>query len=99
MSFGWSMAAMAAFTAYTSYEGYKSQSAALRQAKQAAQAQQLASDEANNRANAKRPDVAALMSANVLASKNGQAGTMLTGPSGVDTTDLKLGKSNLLGGS
>ena len=54
--------------------------------------------EANNKANAKTPDATALMAANLAASKNGQAGTLLTGPGGVDPNSLKLGRSTLLGG-
>jgi hypothetical protein len=38
------------------------------------------------------------MAANVLAGKAGQSGTMLTGPQGVDPTQLTLGKQTLLGG-
>ena len=106
MSFAWTISTWMAITAgataavslYTSDQASKNQANALQQAKQQAQSQQLASDEANNRANAKSPDVAALMSANLLAAKNGQAGTMLTGPSGVDPNSLTLGKNTLLGG-
>ena len=51
-----------------------------------------------NRANAKSPDVGALLSANSQAAKGGQSGTMLTGPSGIDPNSLSLSKSSLLGG-
>ena len=60
---------------------------------------QQQSDEANNRANAKSPDITAMLSANMLAGKQGQSGTMLTGSSGIDPSLLTLGKSSLLGGS
>jgi hypothetical protein len=52
-------------------------------------------DEANNRANAKAPDVTAAMAAN--AGKMGNASTSLTGPQGVDPTTLTLGKASALG--
>lgn len=55
-------------------------------------------DQANNLANAKQPDIAGLASRNAMDAKGGQAGTMLTGPTGVDPKTLLLGKSTLLGG-
>lgn len=55
-------------------------------------------DQAMNRANAKQPNVSKLRGANVNAAKGGQSGTMLTGPQGVDTSTLTLGKATLLGG-
>lgn len=55
-------------------------------------------DQATNRANAKSPDVAGLLSANTLSAKAGQSGTMLTGTQGVDPNTLMLGKKTLLGG-
>jgi hypothetical protein len=67
------------------------------QAKANALKTQQASEEANNKANAKSPDVTAMLSANLLAGKSGQSGTMLTGPSGVDAGTLTLGKASLLG--
>ena len=67
-------------------------------AKDAAKVTAQNTDEANNRATSKAPDSAALMAANVLAGKSGQSGTMLTGPQGVDPSQLTLGKNSLLGG-
>lgn len=55
-------------------------------------------DQANNRANSKAPDLAALFGQNVLNAKGGQSGTMLTGAQGVDPNSLLLGKKTLLGG-
>lgn len=103
MSFGWTAAtwaaiASAAVTAYSTDQSRKVGNSAQDQAKRQAESQQLAADEANNKANGKTPDVGALLSANLLASKNGQAGTLLTGPGGVDPASLKLGKASLLGG-
>ena len=54
-------------------------------------------DQAMNKANAKQPNVGKLQGANVNAAKGGQSGTMLTGPQGVDTSTLTLGKATLLG--
>ena len=50
-----------------------------------------------NRANQKQPDTTSMMAANLQAAKGGQSGTMLTGPTGVDLDQLKLGKTTLLG--
>jgi len=51
----------------------------------------------NNRINAKHPDVSGLSSGNKLEAKGGQSGTLLTGPKGVNKSDLTLGKKTLLG--
>lgn len=106
MSFGWtaatwiavSVGATGAATLYGADRNRKLQNTAQDQAKAQAQSQQIAADEANNKANAKSPDTTALMAANLLASKNGQAGTLLTGPGGIDASTLKLGKTTPLGG-
>lgn len=50
-----------------------------------------------NRANAKNPNVNALLAAAQMASKSGADGTMLTGPSGVNAGSMQLGKITLLG--
>lgn len=70
---------------------------ANRIAQDAAKANAKAMDEAANRANAKSPDVAAMLSANEQAAKGGAAGTMLTGATGIDPSTLQLGKNTLLG--
>jgi alanine dehydrogenase len=54
-------------------------------------------DQANNKLNAKRPDIGAMLSANQSAAAGGGAGTMLTGVGGVDPSTLQLGKNTLLG--
>lgn len=54
-------------------------------------------DQDFNRANQKKPDTAAILSAAQQAGKGGASGTMLTGPQGVDPASLTLGKSTLLG--
>ena len=93
-------AAAVAGTAYSIYSGEKQASAqksAQQQAMANANAQAKAADEATNRANQKQPDTSAILSAAMQAGKGGQSGTMLTGPSGVQSSDLSLGKSTLLG--
>ncbi len=55
-------------------------------------------DQANNKANAKKPNLAGLYQDNAMAGKAGIAGTMLTSPTGVDRSSLTLGKTTLLGG-
>lgn len=74
------------------------QRVATDQATQQAKATADAADQANNRANAKSPDLGAIASATEQAAKGGQSGTLLTGPTGVDTSSLLLGKKTLLGG-
>ncbi len=97
----WLAVAAVATTAtslYNAKEQRTANSQALDQQREVAAKNAVLSDEANNRANAKKPDIMALMSANALSGKAGQSGTMLTGPSGVDPASLTLGKSTLLGG-
>ena len=102
MSFAWAYYAVTAIgAAATVYSADRSRTAtntandqAIKQAKDTA----AAADRANNAANAKTPDVAAMLAANLAAGKSGAAGTMLTGPGGIDPTQLTLGKSSLLGG-
>lgn len=73
------------------------QSTAQAQATAVADKQATAATEANNKANAKSPDVGAMLSANQQAAKSGAAGTMLTGSGGIDPASLNLGKTTLLG--
>jgi hypothetical protein len=73
------------------------QQAAQQQAVNAAQGQRKRSEMAMNRANQQQPNVAGIMEAASAASSGGAAGTMLTGPTGVDPNALALGKSSLLG--
>lgn len=88
----------------TGYSIYAGERAASRQQEASAQAaknaQQTAdqADQAMNRANQKKPNVAGMLSANQQSAKSGVSGTMLTGPSGVNPVDLTLGKNTLLGG-
>lgn len=73
------------------------QKSAQAQAAQQAAKQQELNQEQINKANAKQPNLGAFLSQNMLAAKNGNSGTMLTGPQGVDPNSLSLGKSTLLG--
>ena len=87
-------------TAYSIYNGQQQASAqksAQQQAADQANKQAKAAEEATNRANQKQPDTSAILSAAMQAGKSGQSGTMLTGPTGVQGSDLTLGKSTLLG--
>lgn len=103
MSFGWSAATWAAVagatvSAATAVTANDNARRAGAQAKTQALATAQQADEANNRANAKTPDSAAAMATAILAGKAGNSGTMLTGPQGIDPTQLTLGKASLLGG-
>jgi D-arabinose 1-dehydrogenase-like Zn-dependent alcohol dehydrogenase len=73
------------------------QQTAQKQAVASAEKQNQQSQELVNRANQRRPDVSSIMQAAADSSKGGAAGTMLTGPTGVDPNSLALGKSSLLG--
>lgn len=87
-----------AMQAYSANQAAGAQKDASAQAATAAKVQADQTDQANNRANAKQPNVGALSDANAMAAKGGQSGTMLTGPQGIDPKSMLLGKSTLLGG-
>lgn len=82
---------------YQGQQQASAQRAAQQQAKDAAAKQADQADQANNRANAKSPDVAAMLTGNQNAATAGASGTMLTGTAGVNPTTLQLGKNTLLG--
>lgn len=88
--------------AYVSYaQGKKAagiQQAAADQAENNARATAELAQQAFNKSNQKRPNTGAMLSSNQMAGKGGQAGTMITGPGGIDPSLLKLGKTTLLGG-
>ena len=92
------MAAVAVVSAGSAYVSHQDQKDAQAQARDQAKKTATAADEANNKANQKRANSSALLSSNQMAAKAGQAGTMLTGPTGVDPSALQLGKTTLLGG-
>lgn len=87
----------AGVAAYQGNQQKKATKAAASQAESNAQATAKQSELANNKANAKTPDTAALSAANVLAANGGQGSTMLTGAAGVTNDQLSLGKTTLLG--
>jgi hypothetical protein len=73
------------------------QKQAQAEASAAAEKQAKASEQAMNAANRKSPDVSSIVAAAETTQQGGVGSTMLTGPTGVDPNDLKLGKSTLLG--
>lgn len=73
------------------------QKAATAEATKQAKITADAATEASNRANQKKPDSMAILASAQGMAKGGAAGTMLTGPSGVDPAALQLGKTTLLG--
>ena len=100
--------AAVAGTAYSVVAGQdakKKQEEAMRnqekaQAQQLAQAQrqQRQSEMAMNAANRRQPDVSGIMERAGRQAGGGPSATMLTGPGGVDPSQLSLGRSTLLGG-
>lgn len=98
---GYVSAAVAAVGVAVSYQNGQQQKKAAadanEQAKQSALKQEQQAEQAFNAANKKQPDTNALLSAAQQSGKAGASGTMLTGPQGVDTSSLSLGKSTLLG--
>ena len=98
---GAALAIAATGTGYSIYEGERTadmQRRSQRQALADAKATAQSADEANNRANQKRPNANAILAAAQQAAKGGMGGTLLTGPQGVGSDELSLGKSTLLGG-
>lgn len=78
-------------------EQKKAAEKASQQAQDNANKQAAQADQDMNRANQKKPDTSAILSAASQAGKAGASGTMLTGPQGVDPNALNLGKNTLLG--
>ena len=91
-------AASTAYSAYAQKEAADEQRRAQDKATATAEKNAKLADEASNRANQKRPDVNAIMSAASQAAKGGSSGTMLTGPQGAGADAGSLGKTSLLGG-
>ncbi len=67
---------------------------ALAQNKESSEKALAQQERENNRKNAKKPNVAALLNKNNLATQNE---TLLAGPQGVDPSTLRLGQNTLLG--
>lgn len=92
------MAVAAAASANSAEQQRKATSQGRAQALRTAEKTEAEATRANNRANQKTPDLAAMLAANQLAATGGQGSTMLTGPGGVNPNSLSLGKSSLIGG-
>lgn len=95
---GGAIIASAAVQYESSRDQLKAQRSAQDQAAAQARAQSAQAEQSMNAANKKKPDIGALLAGNMLGTKGGVGGTMLTGPGGVDPSALTLGKSTLLGG-
>jgi uncharacterized protein HemX len=98
-------AAGAGYSIVAGQQGKKQQERAMQQQERAqaaqlaqTQAQQRRSEMAMNAANRKQPDVSSIMERAGQQAGGGPSSTMLTGPGGVDPTQLSLGRSTLLGG-
>lgn len=93
-------AAAVAGTAYSIYSGERAadaQGEAQKEARNNALKAEQNAQQATNRANQKKPDVAGILDAASQSGKAGASGTMLTGPQGIDPAALNLGKNTLLG--
>ncbi len=86
----------AAASVYSATKQSDAQKKAQRSAEAIAEKQKNQAEREFNRANAKTPDLAGIMASNKRA--EGAGSTMLTGPQGVDSGSLSLGKNTLLGG-
>lgn len=94
-------------TAYSIYAGQKNQAAqkkalaaqttAQQQAESNALSTERKSEIASNAANQKTPNVAAILARAQQMGSAGLSSTMLTGPGGVNSGNLNLGKTTLLG--
>lgn len=93
-------AGVGAYSAYNANSAQDDQKDANRKAENKARETQNLAEQAHNKLNQKKPANAnTLLTENAGLGKGGVAGTMLTGPSGIDPAKLQLGKSTLLGGS
>ena len=101
MAWAWVAAAVATvFVAdqqKSAEENKNRQKAAQAQALKNAQNTADQADQAFNAANKKKPNVQGIMDGIALSAQGGQSGTMLTGPMGIDSSKLSLGRSTLLG--
>jgi hypothetical protein len=91
---------MGAGTLFSAFNGMKQASTAEKaneQAQQNAQQAKTDSERAQNKADQKSPNVGAMLEANTGSARSTGAGTMLTGPQGIDPDTLMLGKNTLLG--
>lgn len=79
-------------------EAMNQQQAAQAKAAQQARQQATESQAAIRRSQQQAPDVAGIMAAAQESGAGGPSATMLTGPAGVDPSQLMLGRNTLLGG-
>lgn len=92
--------AAAASTGYSIYSGEKArkeQKKATLLARQDSEKAAQQADQANNRANPKQPNFAALLKQNRDSESGGVRGTYLTGAGGAPVAPGMLGRSTLLG--
>jgi len=94
----------AAYSIYAGEQGKKAQEDAMRKqeaaqakATQQAERQAVESRAAIRRQEQQTPNVAGIMQAAQQTGTGGPASTMLTGPAGIDPTQLQLGRNTLLG--
>lgn len=73
------------------------QTQAQQEAKANALSTERKSEVAQNAANQKTPDIASILQRAATMGNTGVSSTMLTGPGGVNTSNLNLGKNTLLG--
>lgn len=99
------MAAGLGYSIYAGEQGAAAQKKAMeqQQAAQARASRQAEAQAAESKANIRRsqqqaPDVASIMAAAQESGAGGPASTMLTGPAGIDPSQLTLGRNTLLGG-
>lgn len=90
-------AATVGASVYSGRKQEKQARAAAEQAQRNADQQVKAAEEATNKAEQKTANAAARLDEVALAGKAGMSGTMLTGPQGIDPSQLMLGKNTLLG--
>jgi len=95
---------IASFGATTAMEQQRGQRYAQReqervsaQALQASQNQASLAMQEQNKANQRRPDIAAILARTIGRGQGGASSTMLTGVGGVPKKNLKLGDTSLLG--
>jgi len=84
------------------YQGDKAEAAqdkGLRQSKRMQEDKKREAGMLLNKENKRSVKVDPLLASNMMASKTGNAGTMLTGPAGVSSSSLTLGRQTLLGGA
>ena len=92
------------YSIYAGEQGKKAQERAMSEQRTAqqraameAEKQAMKSEQAMRRASQQTPDVAGIMAAAQEGAAGGPSATMLTGPQGVDPSQLSLGRSTLLG--